>query len=250
MSDVEALLDAVTARLRPLEIAANEAWWLASTAVSDEHERRRVSTDIALRDALGDVATFGQVRDALAAGPVDGDDPLTRRQLEVLYDRTLPHQVPSDLRAQLVELEAEVDGTFNAFRGRIDGEPVDDNTIATDPAHQRRQRRAPPGLGSVEAGRGRGRRAGPGARPAPQPRRPPPGRRDHFALALATSELDETRLFETLDEVERATTAPFADWKAELDDALAAALRLLGRRAAARGTTTTRSSRSHRSPDR
>ncbi len=56
-----------TARLRPLEIEANTAWWLASTAVSDEHERRRVVTDVALRDALGDVAVFGEVRDALAA---------------------------------------------------------------------------------------------------------------------------------------------------------------------------------------
>ena len=72
MSDVEALVDALTARLRPLEIAANEAWWLASTAVSDEHERRRVATDIALRDALGDVIAFRDVRDALDAGPADG----------------------------------------------------------------------------------------------------------------------------------------------------------------------------------
>ncbi len=39
--------------------------------------------------------------------------------------------------------------------------------------------------------------------------------------SLATSELDEERLFETLDEVEAATTAPFTEWKAELDEALA-----------------------------
>ncbi len=130
MPQVEPLVRAVTARLRPLEIAANQAWWLASTAVSDEHERRRVAADIALRDALGDVTTFGEIRDALAATD-DNTDPLVHRQLEVLHDRTLPHQVPADLRAQLVELEAEVDATFNAFRGRIDGEPVDDNTIMT-----------------------------------------------------------------------------------------------------------------------
>src|SRR5258705_542209 len=71
MPKVEPLVQAVTARLRPLEIAANQAWWLASTAVSDEHERRRVSADIALRDALGDVTTFGEIRDA-PRGPPPG----------------------------------------------------------------------------------------------------------------------------------------------------------------------------------
>ncbi len=220
MSNVGPLLDAVTARLRPLEIAANEAWWLASTAVSDEHERRRVSTDIALRDALGDVSVFGQVRDALAR-PADGEDPLTRRQLEVLYDRTLPHQVPSDLRAQLVELEAEVDGTFNAFRGRIDGEPVDDNVIATilrtsnDSTERRAAWEASKQVGAEVADRVRelARLRNRAARHL--------GARDHFALSLATSELDEQRLFETLDEVEAATTAPFSEWKAALDEALA-----------------------------
>jgi len=43
------------------------------------------------------------------------------------------------------------------------------------------------------------------------------GYRDHFELALATGELDEARLFATLDEVDRATAAPFAEWKAALD---------------------------------
>jgi peptidyl-dipeptidase A len=223
MSDVETLLAALTARLRPLEIAANEAWWLASTEVSDEHERRRVATDIALRDALGDVGAFAQIRDALAQAPAGAgaDRGLVRRQLEVLHDRTLPHQVPADLRAQLVELEAEVDATFNSFRGRIDGEPVDDNTIAQvlrtsdDRDERRRAWEASKQVGAevaervLELARLRNRVA------------QHLGYRDHFALALATSELDETKLFETLDEVDRATATPFAEWKAELDAALA-----------------------------
>jgi peptidyl-dipeptidase A len=222
--DVEPLLGAVSARLRPLEIDANQAWWLASTDVSDEHERRRVSTDIALRDALGDVTIFGQVRDAIASDEfVAGDvDPLVRRQLEVLHDRTLPQQVPADLRAEMVELEAEVDGTFNAFRGEIDGEAVDDNTIAgilrtsDDSAERRKAWEASKQVGAevaervTELARLRNRAAH------------HLGHRDHFAMALATNELDETRLFETLAEVEQATDAPFAAWKNDVDTALAA----------------------------
>lgn len=223
MTDVEALVDALTARLRPLEIASNEAWWLASTDVSDEHERRRVATDIALRDALGDVGAFAQIRDALEAIRAEGDagDGLIRRQLEILYDRTLPHQVPADLRAQLVELEAQVDATFNAFRGRIDGEPVDDNTISrilrtSDDSDERRQ--------AWDASKHVGAEVAERVQELARLRNLVAqhlGYRDHFALALATSELDEARLFATLDEVERATSAPFAEWKAELDRSLA-----------------------------
>lgn len=221
MTDPAALVAAMTARVRPLEIAANEAWWLASTAVSDEHERRRIATDIALRDALADVSAFAGIRDALTAladGPVE---PLVRRQLDVLHDRALPHQVPADLRAQIVELEAEVDATFNAFRGRIGDEPVDDNHIArilrtSDDSDERRAAwEASKQVGAAvaepvtELARLRNR----AARHL--------GARDHFALSLATSDLDEARLFDTLDEVERVTAGPFAAWKADLDTALA-----------------------------
>jgi peptidyl-dipeptidase A len=223
MADVGPLLDALTARLRPLEIEANKAWWQASTAVSDEHERRRVVTDVALREALGDVVVFGQVRDALAAtgAPSGNGADLERRQLEVLYDRALPHQVPADLRAELVELDAQIDGTFNAFRGRIEGVEVDDNAISqilrgSDDADERRRAwEASKQVGAEVAERVReqARLRNRAARHL--------GARDHFALALATSELDEARLFATLDEVDRATEGPFTLWKAELDDTLA-----------------------------
>ncbi len=216
--DVEALVDALTARLRPLEIAANQAWWLASTSVSDEHERRRVSTEINLRNALGDAASYRQVRDALAAIPDDGS--LLRRQLEALYDRTLPHQVPADLRAEMVELEAQVDGTFNAFAARS---TVRRSTTTPSPRCCARvttdaQRRAA-WEASKQVGTEVAERVTELARLRNRAARHL-GARDHFALSLSTSELDETRLFETLDEVDRVTAAPFAQWKADLDQSL------------------------------
>ncbi len=42
-----------------------------------------------------------------------------------------------------------------------------------------------------------------------------------FALAVATSEIDEGRLFETLEECDRLTADAFAAWKAETDARLA-----------------------------
>jgi len=48
------------------------------------------------------------------------------------------------------------------------------------------------------------------------------GYRDWFALSVATSEMDEERLFATLDEADAVTAAPFARWKRSVDELLAA----------------------------
>jgi peptidyl-dipeptidase A len=47
------------------------------------------------------------------------------------------------------------------------------------------------------------------------------GYRDWFAFSLATDELDEQKLFDTLSEADRVTAEPFARWKAALDEKLA-----------------------------
>ena len=139
----------------------------------------------------------------------------------MLHDAFAPHQVADDLRRRLVELEVEVEATFNSYRGEIDGARVDDNHIleilrtGDDEAERRAAWQASKQVGAEVADQVR-ELAGlrnEAARAL--------GYRDHFELALATGELDEGRLFATLDEVDRATAGPFAEWKARLDGSLA-----------------------------
>ncbi len=158
-------------------------------------------------------------RAALHAAP--DADPLVRRQLDLLYDAFVPHQVPADLRRAIVELETTVESTFNNFRGTIDGQRVDDNAIAeilrtSDDSDARRAAwEASKQIGPEVADRIRelARLRNRAARDL--------GARDHFALALATGELDESRLFATLDDVDRVTAEPFAEWKHTVDESLA-----------------------------
>jgi peptidyl-dipeptidase A len=210
--DDQALLDTVTARLEPLGRMANEAWWDASTAVSDEHEAARIAADIAWRDALADPELFAAV-DASAAGR-SGE---IARQFAVLRDGMLPQQVPAELRERIVRLEASIDATFNAHRPRLDGAPVDDNAIAEilrtsdDGTRRRAAWEAVKTVGGAVADRVRelAHLRNEAARGL--------GHRDHFALSLATAELDEGRLLTTLDEVDAATRDAFAAWKATTD---------------------------------
>jgi peptidyl-dipeptidase A len=215
------LVAAVEADLRPLEVELAEAWWASNTASSDEAEARRTRAELARRELLADPVLFAELRaardDAATAG-----DPLLVRQVELLHDAFVPHQVPADLRRGIVELETRVESVFNNFRGTVDGRRVDDNEIAEilrtsdDEAARRSAWEASKQIGPEVADRLRdlARLRNQAARAL--------GYRDHFALALATGELDEARLFATLADVEEATREPFAEWKAGVDASLAA----------------------------
>jgi peptidyl-dipeptidase A len=219
MIDAVRLVDDLEDTLRPLEIQLALTWWEANTAASPEAERRRADADLAHRTALGDHDAYAAIREARALTDLD---PLLRRQLEMLHDAFTPHQIPADLRRRLVELETAVETTYNTFRGELDGRRVDDNTIlevlrtSNDSDLRRRAWEASKQIGAEVAApvRELARLRNEAARSL--------GYRDHFALALATGEMDEGRLFATLDAVDRATATAFASWKAELDAALAA----------------------------
>jgi peptidyl-dipeptidase A len=219
ISPAELVAD-IEAQLRPLELELAEAWWQSNTDSSPEADERRTAAELARREFLADPMRFAAVRAALDAVSRE-DDPLLRRQLEVLYDGFVPHQVPSDLRRAIVELETRVESTFNNFRGELDGRRVDDNAISeilrtSDDVDERRAAwSAAKQIGPEVEDRIRelARLRNQAAQEL--------GARDHFALALATSELDEDRLFTTLDDVDRATAAPFVAWKQDVDERLA-----------------------------
>jgi peptidyl-dipeptidase A len=218
VSDAAALVTGLTDRLAPLDHALAEAWWAASTHASPAADARRAAADLARRSLLADPDAFAAVVAARDAGPAD---PLLARSLEVLADTMLPHQLPRDLLAALVDLETAVDARYTAFRADLHGTPVDDNTLlqvlrtSADPADRRTAWEAGKQIGAAVADdvRRLAHLRNEAARTL--------GFRDHFALALAAGGLAEDRLLATLAEVERLTDAPFRAWKARLDADLA-----------------------------
>ncbi len=214
------IVTTVGATLRPLEVELAEAWWESNTRSSAAADARRTQAELARREFLADADTFAALRVARAGLP-ESADPFLRRQLELLHDAFVPHQVPAGLRRAIVELETTVESTFNNFRGTIDGRRVDDNTIAeilraSDDTEERHAAwGASKQIGPEVADRIRelARLRNEAARAL--------GYRDHFAMALATGELDEDRLFATLDDVDRATEGPFTEWKRDVDASLA-----------------------------
>ena len=206
-----------TDRLRPLSQEAALAAWEVNVEANEENERRRIAADLARLELLGDREVFGRIEHAL-----DGDaEPLVRRQLELLRDGFLPHQVPEELSRRIVELEAAVETRFLQHRGVVDGRGAERQRAAPPVADQRRRRRR---REAWEASKTVGAAVADDVRQLARLRNEAAqalGHRDWFALSVATSEMDEDRLFATLAEADDVTSGPFAAWKRALDERLA-----------------------------
>ncbi|HTL86387.1 MAG TPA: M2 family metallopeptidase [Acidimicrobiia bacterium] len=215
----DALIAACTERLEPLERAVNRAWWDSNTDASEETQVRRAEAEVALSDALADAETFAAIRDARVRGTTD---PTLARSLELLEQEYTPHQVDAELQRRIIDLQSSIESRFSRHRGTIDGAPVDDNTIAevlhSSDDSERRQ-------AAWEASKTVGVEVANDIRELARLRNEAArrlGYRDHFAMTLATTDFDEHRLFDTLEEVDEITAAPFRAMKSSLDQRLAA----------------------------
>jgi len=212
-----AVADQVESELAPLYTDVSNAWWELNVLANDENERRRVELETALSDFLADADRFAAIESAREAA--DGS---VRRRLDLLLNAFLPQQTPGELRKRIIELEASVEARFSQHRGSIDGRSVDDNDIRrilrdSDDSEERRA--------AWVASKTVGALVAPDVRELARLRNTAAhslGYRDWFSLSVTTSEMDEDKLLATLDDADRATAEPFARWKAELDQRLAA----------------------------
>jgi peptidyl-dipeptidase A len=212
-----ALVDSIEEVLVPVSVARNAAWWESQIDASEANARRRAETELAYSNALADTELFANVESARA---LDGD-PVVRRQLDLLRNMMLPHQVSDELRQATVELESSVEVTFSRHRGVVHGVEVADTEIKrilrhSDDGEERRK--------AWEAAKTVGAAVSDDVRKLARLRNEAAralGYRDWFAFSLATDELDEGRLLATLAEADRATAEPFARWKSALDAKLA-----------------------------
>ncbi len=217
MKDTESLVRSAEETLEPLTLARNVSWWDSNVDATDENSRRRAEAELAFSDALADRELFAAIESARAngAGPSDA------RSLELLRNAMLPHQIPSSLRERIVELESSVETRYSRHRGVIDGREVDDNEIKSilresDDSDERRE--------AWEASKTVGAEVADDVRELARLRNEAAesvGYRDWFALSLATDEMDEDKLLETLAAADRVTAEPFARWKGALDGQLA-----------------------------
>jgi peptidyl-dipeptidase A len=211
------------AKVRPLEIAVNFAWWNANTTGRDEEFKKKEEAQNRVDEALADPAIFKElkaIKDAAAQRPLD-DAPLGR-QIDVLYLQYLEKQVEPSLLKQIVAKSNAVEKAFNVFRANVEGKELTDSEVrkvlkeSKNSDRRRAVWEASKVVGAVVAGdlkelvKLRNQMA------------TQLGFKNYHALQLYLNEQDGAALIKLFDELDSLTREPFRAAKAEVDARLAA----------------------------
>ena len=219
METPASFIEAHVTRVAPLmREEALEEWEAAATG-RPEHDEKVAAVRAKLMRIYADPVVFARLREWRdAAGPADPD---LARQIKLLADSFAKGQQDEAIIDQLTRLQKEAEATFNTFRGSFEGAPRSDNELAQVLTTETRSDRLKAAwetskqIGPVVSGKvlELARLRNLAAQRS--------GFANHFSKNLELNEIDETRLFEVLDELERLTLAPFRQAKGELDRLLA-----------------------------
>jgi peptidyl-dipeptidase A len=221
---LRAEIDRHVAEIEPLLRACNEAVWLANTTGEARHEEESARLEAQIRTIYAHREPLERLLELQRGGQVR--DPLLARQLDLLVLAYKAHQIPPATIERMVGIEKSLESRFNNFRAELSGRRVTDNElrrvlrVSDDAAERRAAWEASKQIGGevrdelLELVRLRNEAARDQGHP------------NYYAMMLALDELDETELFATLDELERATRPRFAAYKRALDAGLAERFRV------------------------
>ena len=206
------------ATVRPLEIEANRAAWIANLTGKDEDFKRKEEAETKLALALSDRRAFAELKAIQQDGLLD---PLLARQIKVLYLEYLGKQIDPELLKAMTATDNAIQHTFNVFRPKLNGSEITDNQIrrtlreSTDPVERQAAWEA-----SKQVGRavvkdllklvGMRNQA---ARKL--------GFANYHVMQLYLAEQDEAQILRLFDDLDRLTRQPYHAAKAEIDAALA-----------------------------
>jgi peptidyl-dipeptidase A len=213
------LVESYTARVRPLEVAANRAWWNANITGKDEDFKAKEDAQNKLDAVLADKDLFRQVKAAKEAGGIG--DPVLKRAVDVIYLAVLEKQVEPELLRKITARANAAEKKFNTFRAKVDGKEMTDaevrQVLKTSTLTGRRKAvwEASKEVGKLVEGDVRElvRLRNEAARKL--------GFKNYHALQLYLNEQDTDQLIRLFDKLDDLTREPFTKAKAEIDAALA-----------------------------
>lgn len=204
--------------MRPLEVAANIAWWNANTTGKDEDFAKKEAAQNAIDAALANPKTFAELKAIKDSGVTDK---LLKRQIDLLYLQYLEKQLDPELLKTITAKANAVEKTFNVYRAVVDGKELPDSQVrrvlkeSTNPGERKKVWEASKGVGAaVEAD----------LKDLVKLRNEAAtklGFKNFHALMLFLNEQDGTELIALFDELDTLTREPFLKAKAEIDAKLA-----------------------------
>jgi peptidyl-dipeptidase A len=206
-------------QFRPLDVAANRAWWDANISGKDEDFKRKEEMQNKIDELLSDRKAFAEVKAIKEAGQID--DPVTRRAIDIIFLMSLEKQVDSDLLRKMNALGNAVEQKFNTFRAKVAGKDmttaaVRDVLKASTLSDRRKE--------VWEASKEVGKVVEPELKELVKLRNQAArqlGFDNYHALQLRLNEQNGKDLIKLFDRLDELTREPFKQAKAEIDAELA-----------------------------
>jgi len=207
------------AQFAPLWTQANLTYWDATTTGQKDAWDKYEALQLKIRQLYSNREDFARIKAFREAGPIA--DPRLARQIEKLYYAYLQNQIEPELLTQIVELDTQIQKTYNSYRGSVGGQLVtmsDIYTLMTTEKNTPKREaawRASKQVGNViiedflRLVKLRNRAA------------KKLGFDNYHTMTIVTGEQDVVQLDRIFDELDALTREPFARLKKELDTILA-----------------------------
>ena len=205
-------------KIRPLEIAVNNAWWEANTTGKESDFASKEDAQNRLDAALAKSEPFARLK-AIYQGQLK--DPLLARQIEVLYLMYLEKQVDPSVLKRISARANSIEKAFNVYRAKVGECQYSDSEVrkvllqSKDSAERKSFWEASKGVGAkverelkelVLLRNEAARRA---------------GFSDFHVMQLHLNEQNQKDVLKLFDELDELTRRPFAEAKARIDAKLA-----------------------------
>ena len=219
LKHIKEFLRTYVEEVEPIEREAALAYWEAATTGDEAAEARATEYEARLMRIHADKEAHSRLSEWVKSPPVE---PMLAREVYVTYLAFARGQQDESTIESITQREQTVRSRFSNYRGVYRGRPLSDNDLVeimnkeTDSAAVKE---------AWEAGKQIGREVAATVLETIELRNDAArrmGSRDHYKLNLELNEIDEGRLFATLEDLERLTLEPFREAKASLDGRLAA----------------------------
>ena len=206
-------------RVEPLSRETSLAAWDMQTTGTEEAQSRTVELSAKLSQIYANSEEYAYLK---SVSPDSLQDPLLKRQLELLANSYLSNQIDDKVMKEMISLEVEIETDFNSFRAQVGGKTISDNeiddllgSVETPSALRKEIWLASKTVGALVSERVlklvrlRNREA------------KRLGFDNYYSMGLTLQEVDETRLFTLLNDLHNQCSEIWNEYKDDLNRKLA-----------------------------
>ena len=206
------------AAIAPLYKDYSQKLWDLSLSGSEEREKALVEAKERYLKVYNNSEEFRQIRQWKSLHVQT--DPIEARQLKLIHDAFVPHQIKEDVLRDIVRRETEIENFFNTFRANFEGSEASDNQLRDVLRHENdiTRRRA-----AWEASKQIGHEVASQLLELIAIRNREArnlGYPDYYSMMFELQELDEKWVFSLFERLEHLSEPAFSEMKAELDATL------------------------------